>query len=143
MFKTVLIPVNIDDTRHVQHAMEAAIAIAQRDGAALHVLTVVPGFGMPLVASFFPAEAMHEAKKAVAKRLRDYVTTTVPDSIQTTAKVMEGNPPELIVEYAEAIGADLIVMPPHDRGAVDQALLGSCTTKVAQHAPCSVMVVRG
>lgn len=143
MFKTLLAPVNIDDTRHSQHAMQAAIAIAQRDRAALHVVTVVPGFGMPLVASFFPEDAMQEAKKEVAKRLHDYIENTVPDSVQTTPKIMEGNPPELIVEYANAIGADLIVMPPHDRGSVNQALLGSCTMKVTQHAHCSVMVVRG
>jgi nucleotide-binding universal stress UspA family protein len=143
MYKTLLVPVNIEDTRHSQHAIKAAVAIAQRDGAALHVLTVLPGFGMPLVASFFPADAMREAKKEVAKRLHDYVAQTVPDSVKTTPKIMEGNPPELIVEYAEAIGADLIVMPPHDRGSVNQAVLGSCTMKVAQHAHCSVMVVRG
>ncbi len=143
MFKTVLVPVNIDDTRHAEHAMQMAIAIAQRDGAALHVLTVVPGFGMPLVASFFPADAMREAKKEIAKRLHDYVEQKVPDSVNAKAHVMEGNPPERVVEYADEIGADLIVLPPHDRGAVDQALLGSCTTKVAQHAHCSVMVVRG
>ncbi len=143
MFKTLLVPINIEDTRHSQHAIQAAIGIAQRDGAALHVVTVVPGFGMPLVASFFPADAMQEAKKEVAKRLHDYIAKTVPDAVKTTPKIMEGNPPELIVEYADAIGADLIVMPPHDRGAIDQALLGSCTTKVTQHAHCSVMVVRG
>ncbi len=34
------------------------------------MLTVIPGFGMPLVATFFPDDAMKDAVKEVAKQLK-------------------------------------------------------------------------
>lgn len=143
MFKKILVPVNLEDTQPAQHAMAVAVDAAQRHAAELNVVTVVPGFGMPLVASFFPENAMQEAKKAVASRLTRYVAETVPGHVKTATKVMEGTPWECILSHAQNIGADLIVIPSHDRSkAFGATLLGSCAAKVAEHARCSVLVVR-
>ncbi len=142
MFKTILVPVNLEDTSLTARAMQVAVTEALENKADIHVLTVVPGFGMPLVASFFPPDAMQRAKKKVARELEDYLAETVPAPVSATPEVLEGHPADRIIEQARAIGADLIVMPPHDRPALQQALLGSCTAKVVTHAHCSVLVVR-
>jgi nucleotide-binding universal stress UspA family protein len=142
MFKKILIPVDLQETKLAQRAIEAAVREAQHHAAELHVMTVVPDFGMPLVADFFPNDAMKQAVKKVASALKSYVADNVPKEIKSKATVAEGNAWEQIVRQANKVGADLIVIPPHDRKRLDQILLGSCAAKVLEHAHCSVLVIR-
>ena len=53
-----------------------------------------------------------------------------------------GNPAEEIMKVASTQHADLIVMGAKGLGAIARFLLGSVSTRVAQHAHCSVLVVR-
>jgi nucleotide-binding universal stress UspA family protein len=53
-----------------------------------------------------------------------------------------GNPADQILKTAETHEADLIVTGAKGLGAVGRFLLGSVSTRVVQHAACSVLVVR-
>jgi nucleotide-binding universal stress UspA family protein len=53
-----------------------------------------------------------------------------------------GNPAEKIMKVASQQQADLIVMGAKGLAAIDRFLLGSVSTRVVQHADCSVLVVR-
>jgi nucleotide-binding universal stress UspA family protein len=57
-------------------------------------------------------------------------------------EVISGSPQRAIVERAKEWGADLIVLGSHGYGFWSRALLGSVSTSVVNHAPCSVLVVR-
>ncbi|MEE8138385.1 MAG: universal stress protein [Thermoanaerobaculia bacterium] len=60
--------------------------------------------------------------------------------IETAAR--EGYPPEVIVEEAEGLGADLIALGTHGRSGLAHLLLGSTAERVVQHARCPVLTVR-
>src|SRR5205085_11174735 len=62
--------------------------------------------------------------------------------VNLSTDVLFGSPDSRIVETAEEIGADLIVIGSHGYNAWERLLLGSISNSVAQHAPCSVMIVR-
>jgi nucleotide-binding universal stress UspA family protein len=53
-----------------------------------------------------------------------------------------GNPADEILKVAETHEADLIVTGAKGLGAIGRFLLGSVSTRVVQHATCSVLVVR-
>lgn len=53
-----------------------------------------------------------------------------------------GDPASKIIEVAEEIGADLIVVGTGDRGWLDRIFQPSVSKKVVDSAPCSVLVVR-
>ena len=53
-----------------------------------------------------------------------------------------GNPADEILKAAETHEVDLIITGAKGLGAVGRFLLGSVSTRVVQHAPCSVLVVR-
>ena len=53
-----------------------------------------------------------------------------------------GKPAEEIMEVAVKYHADLIVMGANGLDAIARFLLGSVSTRVVQHAHCSVLVVR-
>jgi nucleotide-binding universal stress UspA family protein len=50
---------------------------------------------------------------------------------------------EGIVDTAEAIAADLIVMGSHGRSGIEKLLLGSVTQRVLQDSKVPVLVVKG
>lgn len=62
--------------------------------------------------------------------------------LRVTTKVLVGSPKALILEEADAFGADLIVVGSHGHGMVERFLLGSVSQAVALHASCSVEIVR-
>ncbi len=58
-------------------------------------------------------------------------------------RTRRGHPAAEIVQAAEEHRTDLIVLGSHGRSAVARFLLGSVAERVARHAPCSVLLVRG
>ena len=59
----------------------------------------------------------------------------------TVASLRNGDPRQVIVDYANECRADLIVMGSHGKTGLDR-MLGSVSDSVARHAPCSVEIVR-
>lgn len=64
------------------------------------------------------------------------------NGLKIETEILDGSPKEVIVDEAEAWGADLIVIGSHGYGNVKRFLLGSVSQAVAAHAPCSVQIIR-
>ena len=62
------------------------------------------------------------------------------EEVQTHAR--EGDPADAILDVAEEINADLIVVGNKGMTGARRFLLGSVPNKVSHHAPCSVIIVR-
>ncbi len=141
MYKNILFPIDLEHTQEAEKALKIAIEEAQRSKAKMTVMTVAPGFGMPIVASFFDEATVRNAMKEVARQLKSYIDDNFPDDIEINAVVVEGNPSELILKQARQDASDLIVISSHNN-QVDHLLLGSCAAKVVRHSDCSVTVVK-
>lgn len=141
MYNNILFPVDLEHTKEAEKALKISIEEAQRSKAKITVMTVAPGFGMPIVASFFDEVTVKNAMKEVARQLKSYISDNFPDDIETQAVVMEGNPAELILKQAKKDGSDLIVISSYNSEA-NHLLLGSCAAKVVRHSKCSVTVVK-
>ncbi len=141
MYENILFSVDLEHTDEAEKALKIAIEEAGRANAKLTVMTVAPGFGMPIVASFFDEHAVQNALKEVARHLKQYVDDNIPGDIQTNAIVVEGNPAELILKQAQTDDIDLIVIASHN-SQIENLLLGSCAAKVVRHAHCNVTVVK-
>jgi len=141
MHNKILFPVDMEHTVESQKALQIAIEEARRSKAELIVMTVAPGFGTPMVASFFDDLAVKKALKEIARHLKQYVSENIPDDVVTRAIVVEGNPAELILKQAQSDDIDLIVIASHN-SQIENLLLGSCAAKVVRHSKCSVTVVK-
>jgi nucleotide-binding universal stress UspA family protein len=62
--------------------------------------------------------------------------------LKIATEILDGSPKEVIVDEAERWGADLVVVGSHGYGNVKRFLLGSVSQAVANHAPCSVQIIR-
>ena len=63
------------------------------------------------------------------------------EKLNLTTQVIRGNPDRVIIEEAEEWGANLIVVGCHGKGFWGR-LMGSVSSAIVHHAPCSVLVVR-
>lgn len=64
------------------------------------------------------------------------------EKVSVTTDVLFGSPDSRIVETAEEMHADMIVVGSHGYSRWERLLLGSTSDSVVHHAPCSVLVVR-
>lgn len=72
------------------------------------------------------------------ENLREYAAT---DAL-VECRVVRGSPAGALIAAAVDSGADMILTGSHGVGRVRGALLGSVSSQVLTHAPCSVMVFR-
>ena len=141
MYNNILLPVDMEHSAESVRALSIAVAETQRSNAKLTVMTVAPGFGSALVASYFEEGAVKAALQEVARQLKQYVDDNIPDDVEVVAVVVEGNPAERILKQEQADNIDLIVIASHN-SQIEHILLGSCAAKVVRHSKCTVTVVK-
>ncbi|PWI33622.1 universal stress protein [Vibrio albus] len=142
MYKQILVPVDLNEKGFSDKAVEQAVWHARHANAEIHLLKVLPGIHMSMVATYFPKDAAHQMKEDVKHQLDKFAEAHIPDDVVYKTHVAEGKPSSMILKYASQLGADLIVMPSHKRSKVDKVLLGSVANKVVQKSPVNVLVVK-
>jgi len=141
MFKDVLLAVDLNDEGSWVKALPVALDFVRASGGTLHVLTVVPNFGMSIVGQFFPKGYEKEVGEKVLVVLKEFVKTHIPDDVKTQRIVGEGTVYEVILNMAGKVNADMIVVS-SGRDDLKDFLLGPNAARVVRHANCSVTVVR-
>lgn len=141
MFKEILLAVDLNDEGSWKKALPVALDLTRASGGTLHILTVVPDFGMSIVGQFFPEGYEKDISEKVLAALKAFVRDHVPDDVKTRRIVGEGTVYEVILDIAKKIGADMIVVSA-GRHDLKDFLLGPNAARVVRHADCSVTVVR-
>lgn len=142
MYKEILVAVDLEAEVDWQRTVPAAVHQARASGAQLHVLTVMPDFGMSIVGQFFPRGYEQQMTAKAMERLKERVGQSVPEGVPVQHIVGEGNVYETVLRMAKQVKADLIVLGAH-RPELRDYLLGPNAARVVRHAECSVLVVRG
>ncbi len=143
MYKNVLVPVSMSaDTKLTERAMKDAVRMSLPTEGIIHVVTVIPGYGSPWVASQFPQAAMEDILDEVYEQLKTLVSPMVPDDVPVKLSVVDGNPYKGILQEAERTRADLIVIPSRSHNRAESFFLGSVASRVVERATTSVLVVR-
>jgi len=141
MYKKILVPLDLQETVLSVRATKVAQDIANCYQSSLSVLTVIPDFGMPMVANFFPEDAMRQAENEVHAELKRFIKAHFKDPSAIRAEVDSGSPHKVIVQHAKKENIDLIILPATGKD-VSKVFLGSSSTHVVERSPCSVLVVR-
>ncbi len=141
MFKTVLLPIDLSAPASWSKALPAALRLCDAEGGQLHVLTVVPDFGLSVVGSFFESGFEEKAMHRVGEAMTAWVAEHVPEDIEVHPHVMHGRVYDQIIAAADRLQVDAIVMASHTPELSDY-LLGPNAARVVRHARQSVFVVR-
>ena len=154
MYQHVLLAVALQQweefSPHAVAAREAAVALAHGSGAQLSVLSVYDYDDKQPEALSLSSEDLARYRDTQMVRMDELMATkmqaflagipTHETSITPLLKV--GDPRQLIVATAEALGVDLLVIGAHSKRSFLDVLLGGTATAVSRHAPCAVVMVQ-
>jgi nucleotide-binding universal stress UspA family protein len=141
MFNKILVPVDIDYPKASKAVYDNAAELASLNAAQIRIVSVMPGFTMPIVASFVTEEIKKEARAHFQKALDDFVIANCQGS-NVSHKVLVGKHYEEILKMADKWGADLIVVYHNRNRTVNEAFSSTCAQRVVKEANCSVLRLR-
>ena len=140
MYKDVLCAIDLNEEHSWEKALPKAIEMRGASGN-LHLLTVVPEFGLSLISQYFPENFEETTLQKAKDALRAFIDKNVPKDVPCRAIVAQGRVYEQILRIADETGCDAIVMAAGNPNLA-QYLLGPNAARVVRHAKCSVLVVR-
>lgn len=143
MYQTVLVPTDFSDPANA--AWEHAVQLAKVHDSKLVALYVAePVLSHYGVVGLIPSVKELEEQNDVSSRLelKELAEKAESAGLSMTVEVVKGKPWKAIVEAAEKLSADLIVMGTHGRTGLVHDTIGSTAERVVQRAKCPVLVVR-
>jgi len=138
-YRTILVA--IDGSVDAAAALHHAVALARDQHARLVLLTVVPAAPPQAVGPAGALPAQVDGEATFARILRGAVDSLPPD-IGVESRLVKGRPARRIVEIADEVGCDLIVMGFHGHGRLHHALIGSVSDSVMRAAALPVLLMR-
>ena len=142
MFNTVLLTVDLNARASWDKALPQAIELVRASKGTLHIISVVPDMGTPLVEGFFPEDFEDKAVAKAAKELDKIVSDHVPDDVKVKQHLAYGDIHQKVLDAIGKTGCDLVVMASHAPDRVREFLVGSNADRVVRRSPVSVLVVR-
>ena len=134
------IVVGIDGSPSSSAALRSASQLAPLLGATIDAVTawhMPTAYGMAYIPSAFDIEGDYE--KVLGEVVDGVFAADRPPGLRLV--VREGAAARVILDVAE--GAALIVVGSRGHGQFAGLLLGSVSTRVAEHADCPVLIVHG
>ena len=135
-----------------------ALVLARQHQAkivAVHGIEPLPAFGQSLIEQYMShddSEELHKKARETVKallnqRMEKLCAKECSDAAEcrlliSSIRVIDGYPPQVIMDVAKECSADLIVMGSHSHSTVGEVLLGSTTRKVLHNASQPVFVVK-
>jgi nucleotide-binding universal stress UspA family protein len=139
--KNILVPV--DFSFGSERAVEKAGELARVMDASVELMHVyqLPVFALPdssiTVSPTYIADLTDRAQRALEK----HQAALQADGIEASCKLMEGMPAQAIVDHANDISAEMIVMGTHGHSGFKRFLLGSTAERVVRMATVPVLSV--
>ena len=87
-------------------------------------------------------EYEEELRKEATQRLEKYAEKHSDSREFLNFKIMFGNPAKDIIDASEKFKADLIILGSHSHARFSNLFLGSTAERVAQRAPCPILILK-
>jgi len=140
-----------DLSENAAYAAPYIIKIAEQNSAqvdVLHVLEtpVFPSFAEEEKWEKFYAEQKEKARDKMYRRLTQFCQQQLKGNTNimltiSSIEVVEGDPAAKILQRADELKADMVVMGTHGKGWLAQAFLGSEAQKVLQRIKIPVLII--
>ena len=149
MPKKILVPIDLSQPDTIAPVLAAGVEQARASDGDLTVMTVVPDFLAGLDWRYaIRGETggsgdfdMRAVVNETLEKLNAVVAEHVPEGMEVETVVRHGTVYQQVLDVAETIGADQIVVGAL-RPQFSDYLLGPNTASIVRHAKCSVTVVR-
>jgi nucleotide-binding universal stress UspA family protein len=145
MFGRIVVGTDGSDT--AAEAVRQAAELAKTTGATLDIVSAyepVPGDRLREESQEVPGDVAYAVgpREDVNQVLEGAARTAKGTGIEIQTHPREGEPADALLDVAEEVKADLIVVGNKGMTGAKRFLLGSVPNKVSHHAPCGVWIVR-
>lgn len=139
MYDPILVPTDGSEQRPV---VEHALNLAELCDATVHALYVIDEKAL----NYQPSAEGREETRRARREEGETATGRIAErgdrrGVEVVAAVEEGSPTEVIGEYADEHGAEMIVMGTQGRSGVDRYVVGSVTEEVVRASDVPVVTV--
>ena len=143
MYKHILVPIDLTDLDLAKPAIASAVSMAEQSSGTIRLVNVLP-LTPVMLAEYVPPDFEAQQRKASEDALAIITKEIGLDASRVSSTVRQGGIHQEILEEANAIHADLIVMSSHrpQKPGIRTYFLGSNAGHVVRYAKCSVLVVR-
>ncbi len=140
MFNKILVPIDVDYPNTAAAVYQKAAKIAGLSNAQIRLVSVMPGFGMPIVASYISDKIRKKAQDQFKESVEAFIKENCDEAV--SYKIRTGKNWEEIIKAADNWEADLIIVYHNRRREINEAFSGSCSQRVSDNANCSVLRLR-
>jgi nucleotide-binding universal stress UspA family protein len=140
--KTVLAPIDFSPVS--RQVVDEAIAIARGHDARLvllHVVQLAAVLGTGVTESDLPASFRLQVESDAVRQLSSLQRRLRDEGVTAHVVHQVGSPGERILDQADRLDADYIVMGSHGHGAFYDLIVGSTTSRVVTWSKCPVMII--
>jgi nucleotide-binding universal stress UspA family protein len=144
IFRKIMIAT--DGSELIKRAVDLAIEIAKLSEAKLYAVHMIALEGNSIIHSRGKEQkkALKEQLIVEGKKATDYVENIGRTAnVRVESTILEGNPANEIIDFAEKNDIDLIVMGTHGKTGTQRFLIGSVSENVVRHSEKAVLVARG
>lgn len=135
--------VGTDFTAASTSAFEQGLKLATQNGAELLIAHVTDA---PSTLSFMPAESYNEweehCRTEAGENIGALIEKAGQEGVRAHMLLLHGLADDAIIEAAERLGVDLIVIGTHGRRGVSRFFMGSVAAHLVSRAPCAVLTAR-
>lgn len=131
-----------DGSEQADKALNRAVDLALLSKGSLFIISVVPDLCI-MEMSDDECKKMYTIMTDESEKRLDKLKQNMSEKgLEIVTKVQFGSPVESILNMANETKADMIVIGSHGRHGAKKFLMGSVSSKVADHAACEVLVVK-
>ena len=144
MSKKILVPIDISEMELTKQVIPHVEGYAKQNDATIHFLSVIPDYTYFASYGLGYASVAPDAREREAEAMKTLSEIVAKFSLpgdRVEKHVLSGAPKDHILQLAEDIDADVIILASH-RPSMSTYLLGSNAAAVVRHSKCSVLVVR-
>jgi nucleotide-binding universal stress UspA family protein len=136
----ILVPVDFSDCS--LDALEYAIVVAQQAKASLMLLHVLEPVSYGLDFTLGHIKTREQVRESWTKRLEELASSHQHSHVPVEYQLRGGLPADSILDSAQTLPCDLIVMGTHGRRGISHVISGSVAEAVLRKARCPVLTVR-
>ncbi len=134
----ILVPTDFSEPSDA--AVQYAFSMAKRLGAKMIFLHAIDWAKLEMTA--LNSEVSDFIKEPAKTQLNNLVERAKAMGIAAESKQVDGPPFIQIIQMAETVKVDLIIMGTHGRTGLSHLVLGSQAERVIRRAPCPVLTVK-
>jgi nucleotide-binding universal stress UspA family protein len=131
-----------DGSEHADKALTRAADIAAMTKSSIIVLSVVPDLCMMELSDDDCKNMYKIMTEESEKKLSALKNDLSKKGVEMETTVLFGNAADIIISSCADKKVDLVVVGSHGRHGAKKFLLGSVSSRVVDHAPCDVLVVK-